>query len=117
MHVFGLSSGALIALQYTALAGAALHKAALYEPPLSINHSTPTACGNHAPVLEVRLARPPLRGSGRQAGVVACSDAAAAGADAATVAAAGPASLGRMSATITDASAVHDSAQNNSSHR
>jgi pimeloyl-ACP methyl ester carboxylesterase len=40
--VFGLSSGALIALQH-ALGQRSAHKAALYEPPLSINHSTPTA--------------------------------------------------------------------------
>ncbi len=40
-NVFGLSSGALIALQ-AALTLAAIHKVALYEPPLSIDHSTPT---------------------------------------------------------------------------
>ena len=41
-NVFGLSSGALIAL-HNALGRPAAHKVALYEPPLSINHSTPTA--------------------------------------------------------------------------
>lgn len=40
-NVFGLSSGALIALQ-AALTLPAIHKVALYEPPLSIDHSTPT---------------------------------------------------------------------------
>ena len=39
-NVFGLSSGAIIALQ-AALTLPAVRKAALYEPPLSINHSTP----------------------------------------------------------------------------
>ncbi len=39
-NVFGLSSGALIALQ-AALTLPAIRKVALYEPPLSINHSTP----------------------------------------------------------------------------
>ncbi len=39
-NVFGLSSGAIIALQ-AALTLPAIQKAALYEPPLSINHSTP----------------------------------------------------------------------------
>jgi pimeloyl-ACP methyl ester carboxylesterase len=39
-NVFGLSSGALISLQ-TALTLPAIRKVALYEPPLSINHSTP----------------------------------------------------------------------------
>jgi pimeloyl-ACP methyl ester carboxylesterase len=38
--VFGLSSGAIVALQ-AALTLPAIHKVALYEPPLSINHSTP----------------------------------------------------------------------------
>src|ERR1700722_14873446 len=41
-NVFGLSSGALISLQ-AALTLPAIHKLALYEPPLSINHSTPIA--------------------------------------------------------------------------
>jgi pimeloyl-ACP methyl ester carboxylesterase len=40
--VFGVSSGALIALQY-ALGQPSVRKVALYEPPLSINHSTPIA--------------------------------------------------------------------------
>jgi pimeloyl-ACP methyl ester carboxylesterase len=39
-NVFGLSSGALISLQ-AALILPGIHKVALYEPPLSINHSTP----------------------------------------------------------------------------
>ena len=39
-NVFGLSSGALISLQ-AALTLPAIHRVALYEPPLSINHSTP----------------------------------------------------------------------------
>ncbi len=39
-NVFGLSSGAIISLQ-AALTLPAIHKVALYEPPLSINHSTP----------------------------------------------------------------------------
>ncbi len=39
-NVFGLSSGAIISLQ-AALTLPAIRKAALYEPPLSINHSTP----------------------------------------------------------------------------
>ncbi len=39
-NVFGLSSGAIIALQ-AALTLPAIEKVALYEPPLSINHSTP----------------------------------------------------------------------------
>jgi pimeloyl-ACP methyl ester carboxylesterase len=39
-NVFGLSSGALISLQ-AALTLPAIRKVALYEPPLSINHSTP----------------------------------------------------------------------------
>ncbi len=38
--VFGLSSGAIIALE-AARTLSAIHKVALYEPPLSINHSTP----------------------------------------------------------------------------
>jgi pimeloyl-ACP methyl ester carboxylesterase len=38
--VFGLSSGAIIALQ-SALTLPAIHRVALYEPPLSFNHSTP----------------------------------------------------------------------------
>jgi pimeloyl-ACP methyl ester carboxylesterase len=41
-NVFGLSSGALIALQ-AALTLPAIRKTALYEPPLSIKHSSPTA--------------------------------------------------------------------------
>ena len=40
--VFGLSSGALIALK-AALTLPAIHKAAIFEPPLSINSSTPLA--------------------------------------------------------------------------
>jgi pimeloyl-ACP methyl ester carboxylesterase len=40
-NLFGLSSGALISLQ-AALVIPAIRKVALYEPPLSINHSTPT---------------------------------------------------------------------------
>ena len=39
-NVFGLSSGALISLQ-AALTLPAIRKVALYEPPLSIKHSTP----------------------------------------------------------------------------
>ena len=39
-NVFGLSSGALIALQ-AALTLPAIRKVAVYEPPLSVNHSTP----------------------------------------------------------------------------
>jgi pimeloyl-ACP methyl ester carboxylesterase len=39
--IFGLSSGAIIALQ-AALVLPAILKAAVYEPPLSVNHSTPT---------------------------------------------------------------------------
>ena len=39
-NVFGLSSGALISLQ-AALTLPSIRKVALYEPPLSINHSTP----------------------------------------------------------------------------
>ena len=39
--IFGLSSGAIIALQ-AALVLPAIGKAALYEPPLSVNGSTPT---------------------------------------------------------------------------
>jgi pimeloyl-ACP methyl ester carboxylesterase len=39
--VFGLSSGALIALN-TALADSAISRLALYEPPLSVNHSSDT---------------------------------------------------------------------------
>jgi pimeloyl-ACP methyl ester carboxylesterase len=41
-NVFGLSSGALIALK-AALTLPAIHKAAIFEPPLSINSSTPLA--------------------------------------------------------------------------
>lgn len=40
--LFGLSSGALIVLQH-ALSLPSTNKVALYEPPLSIDHSTPTA--------------------------------------------------------------------------
>ncbi len=40
-NIFGLSSGAIIALQ-AALVLPAIGKAAVYEPPLSVNHSTPT---------------------------------------------------------------------------
>lgn len=40
-NIFGLSSGAIIALQ-AALVLPAIGKAALYEPPLSVNGSTPT---------------------------------------------------------------------------
>ena len=40
-HIFGLSSGAIIALQ-AALVLPAIGKAALYEPPLSVSGSTPT---------------------------------------------------------------------------
>ena len=40
--IFGLSSGAIIALQ-AALVLPAIGKAALYEPPLSVNGSTPTS--------------------------------------------------------------------------
>jgi pimeloyl-ACP methyl ester carboxylesterase len=43
-YVFGLSSGALIALQ-AALTSTAVHKVALYEPPLSIDRSVPTDWG------------------------------------------------------------------------
>ncbi len=39
-NVFGLSSGAIIALQ-AALTLPTIRKVAVYEPPLSINHSTP----------------------------------------------------------------------------
>jgi pimeloyl-ACP methyl ester carboxylesterase len=39
-NAFGLSSGAIVALQ-SALTLPAIRKVALYEPPLSINHSTP----------------------------------------------------------------------------
>jgi pimeloyl-ACP methyl ester carboxylesterase len=39
-NVFGLSSGAIVALQ-AALTVPAIHKVALYEPPLSIHDSTP----------------------------------------------------------------------------
>jgi pimeloyl-ACP methyl ester carboxylesterase len=39
-NVFGLSSGAIISLQ-AALTLPSIRKVALYEPPLSINHSTP----------------------------------------------------------------------------
>ena len=41
-NVFGLSSGALISLQ-AALTLPAIKKVALYEPPLSIDHSSPIA--------------------------------------------------------------------------
>jgi len=41
-YVFGLSSGALICLQ-AALTLPAIHKAAIYEPPLFLNSSEPTA--------------------------------------------------------------------------
>lgn len=41
-NTFGLSSGALVALQ-AALVLPAIHAVALYEPPLSIDHSTPLA--------------------------------------------------------------------------
>jgi pimeloyl-ACP methyl ester carboxylesterase len=41
-NIFGLSSGAIIALQ-AALVLPAIGKAALYEPPLSVNGSTPTS--------------------------------------------------------------------------
>jgi pimeloyl-ACP methyl ester carboxylesterase len=41
-NIFGLSSGALIALR-SALAVARLKRIALYEPPLSLNGSTPTS--------------------------------------------------------------------------
>jgi pimeloyl-ACP methyl ester carboxylesterase len=41
-NVFGLSSGALIALR-GALTLPAIRKVAVYEPPLSIDHSSPTA--------------------------------------------------------------------------
>ncbi len=40
-NIFGLSSGAIIALQ-AALVVPAIKKAARYEPPLSVNGSTPT---------------------------------------------------------------------------
>ncbi|MBG6135924.1 alpha/beta fold hydrolase [Longispora fulva] len=40
-RIFGLSSGALVALR-TALATPALDRVALYEPPLSVNGSVPT---------------------------------------------------------------------------
>jgi pimeloyl-ACP methyl ester carboxylesterase len=40
-NIFGLSSGAIIALQ-AALVLPAIGKAAVYEPPLSVGHSTPT---------------------------------------------------------------------------
>ncbi len=39
-NVFGLSSGAIIALE-SALRLPAIRKVAVYEPPLSVNHSTP----------------------------------------------------------------------------
>ena len=41
--VFGLSSGALVCLQ-AALIIPEIRKAALYEPPLSVNSSAPTNC-------------------------------------------------------------------------
>jgi pimeloyl-ACP methyl ester carboxylesterase len=41
-NIFALSSGALISLQ-AALTIPAIRKAAIYEPPLSINHSSPVA--------------------------------------------------------------------------
>jgi pimeloyl-ACP methyl ester carboxylesterase len=40
-RLFGLSSGAIIALQ-AALVLPAIRRVAVYEPPLSVNHSTPT---------------------------------------------------------------------------
>jgi pimeloyl-ACP methyl ester carboxylesterase len=40
-NVFGLSSGAIIVLQ-TALQSRTIRKIALFEPPLSIDHSSPT---------------------------------------------------------------------------
>ncbi len=40
--VFGLSSGAIVALQ-AALSFSSIYKIALYEPPLSIDHSSPTS--------------------------------------------------------------------------
>lgn len=44
-NVFGLSSGALISLR-AALTLPSIRKVALYEPPLSINHSTPIDWAN-----------------------------------------------------------------------
>src|SRR5277367_1769325 len=41
-NVFGLSSGALVVLQ-AALTLGQIRKIAVYEPPLSMNHSSPTA--------------------------------------------------------------------------
>jgi pimeloyl-ACP methyl ester carboxylesterase len=41
-NIFGLSSGAIVALQ-TALTVAAIHKVALYEPPLLVNSFKPVA--------------------------------------------------------------------------
>jgi pimeloyl-ACP methyl ester carboxylesterase len=41
-RIFGLSSGALVVLR-TALLTPALHRVALYEPPLSVDGSAPTA--------------------------------------------------------------------------
>jgi pimeloyl-ACP methyl ester carboxylesterase len=62
--IFGLSSGALVSLR-TALVTAALERVALYEPPLSINGSVPTAwvprfdreiaAGRHASALMTAL--------------------------------------------------------------
>jgi pimeloyl-ACP methyl ester carboxylesterase len=43
-RIFGLSSGALVALR-TALATPALRRVALYEPPLSVNGSAPLGWG------------------------------------------------------------------------
>lgn len=40
--VFGLSSGAIITL-HAALVLPAIRRVAVYEPPLSVNHSTPTS--------------------------------------------------------------------------
>jgi pimeloyl-ACP methyl ester carboxylesterase len=42
VNIFGLSTGALVALR-TALATPTIQKAALYEPPFSINGSAPTS--------------------------------------------------------------------------
>jgi pimeloyl-ACP methyl ester carboxylesterase len=42
VSLFGLSSGAIIALQ-AALVLPAIRRVAVYEPPLSVNHSTPTS--------------------------------------------------------------------------
>ena len=59
-NIFGLSSGAIIALQ-AALVLPAIGKAALYEPPLSVSGSTPTrwVARYDREVAQGALARPP----------------------------------------------------------